>query len=134
MLVSDPPLALTFDDVLLLPAFSDVLPDQVDVGTTIGRGIRLSTPLLSAAMDTVTEARMAIAMAREGGLGIIHKNLSIDQQALEVERVKRAMTGVIQDPVTVSPTAVSAKPERSCAGASFRPSSGGRRSSRWHSD
>ncbi len=105
MLVSSPPLALTFDDVLLLPAFSDVLPDQVSVGTTIGRGIRLATPLLSAAMDTVTEARMAIAMAREGGLGIVHKNLSVEGQAREVERVKRAMTGVIQDPVTVSPHA-----------------------------
>ncbi|HCH63432.1 MAG: IMP dehydrogenase [Deltaproteobacteria bacterium] len=103
MLIADPPLALTFDDVLLLPAFSDVLPDQVDVGTTVGRGIRLATPLLSAAMDTVTEARMAIAMAREGGLGIIHKNLSVADQALEVERVKRAMTGEIQDPVIVSP-------------------------------
>jgi len=104
MLISDPPLALTFDDVLLLPAFSDVLPDEVDVGTTIGRDIRLSTPLLAAAMDTVTEARMAIAMAREGGLGIVHKNLSIESQAAEVEWVKRAMTGVIQDPVTVAPS------------------------------
>jgi IMP dehydrogenase len=103
MLISDPPLALTFDDVLLMPAFSDVLPDEVGVGTTIGRDIRLAMPLLSAAMDTVTEARMAIAMAREGGLGIVHKNLSIEGQAGEVERVKRAMTGVIQDPVTVAP-------------------------------
>lgn len=102
MLVSDPPLALTFDDVLLQPALSDVLPDEVDVGTTIGRDIRLATPLLSAAMDTVTEARMAIAMARDGGLGIIHKNLSVEAQAGEVERVKRAMTGVIVHPVTVS--------------------------------
>jgi len=103
MLVSDPPIALTFDDVLLLPSFSDVLPDEVEVGTCLGRDIRLSTPLLAAAMDTVTEGRMAIAMAREGGLGIIHKNLTVEQQAAEVEQVKRAMTGVIQDPVTVSP-------------------------------
>lgn len=105
MLISQPPLALTFDDVLLLPAFSDVLPDEVNVGTTIGRGIRLATPMISAAMDTVTEARMAIAMAREGGLGIVHKNLSVEGQAGEVVRVKRAMTGVIQDPVTVAPFA-----------------------------
>ena len=102
MLTHDVPLALTFDDVLLVPAYSEVLPDTVDVGTTIGRGLRLATPFVSAAMDTVSEARMAIAMAREGGLGIIHKNLSPKHQASEVERVKRAMTGVIQDPITVS--------------------------------
>jgi len=105
MLTPDVPLALTFDDVLLVPAYSEVLPDAVDVGTTIGRGLRLSTPFVSAAMDTVTEGRMAIAMAREGGLGIVHKNLSPRDQAAEVEHVKRAMTGVIQDPVTVPPSA-----------------------------
>lgn len=105
MLTSDIPLALTYDDVLLRPAYSEVLPDEVSVATTLGRGIELATPLVSAAMDTVTEAHMAIAMAREGGLGIVHKNLSPRAQAAEVERVKRAMTGVIQDPVTVAPTA-----------------------------
>ena len=93
MLVAEPPLALTFDDVLLMPAFSDVLPGEVDIGTTLGRSIELPTPMLSAAMDTVTEARMAIAMARQGGLGIIHKNLTVEQQAAEVMRVKQFMTG-----------------------------------------
>lgn len=101
MLTNDVPLALTFDDVLLLPARSEVLPSEVDVSTDLGRGLRLETPLLSAAMDTVTEARTAIAMAREGGLGIIHKNMSPAQQAAEVARVKKAMTGVIRDPITL---------------------------------
>ncbi len=101
MLTPDVPLALTFDDVLLVPARSEVLPSDVDVSTDLGRGLRLNTPLISAAMDTVTEARTAIAMAREGGLGIIHKNMSPAQQAAEVARVKKAMTGVIRDPITL---------------------------------
>jgi len=103
MLTDALPLALTFDDVLLLPAHSTVLPGEVDVATTLSPGLRLRLPLLSSAMDTVTEAEMAIAMAREGGLGVIHKNLSPQQQAAEVARVKKAMTGVIGDPVTLAP-------------------------------
>ena len=91
--------ALTFDDVLLLPAFSDVLPSQVDLTTQLTRNIRLNIPLLSAAMDTVTEARLAIAMAQEGGIGIIHKNMPIERQAREVRLVKKFESGVIRDPV-----------------------------------
>src|SRR5688500_10030356 len=90
---------LTFDDVLLIPAESDVLPREVDVATELTTGIPLAIPLLSSAMDTVTEARTAICMAREGGLGIIHKNLSVAEQALEVAKVKKAETGVVVDPV-----------------------------------
>jgi IMP dehydrogenase len=105
MLVADPPLALTFDDVLLLPAHSEVLPRETRVETSIGKGLVLNVPLLSSAMDTVTEAELAIAMARLGGLGIIHKNFSIAAQAREVRRVKKAMTGVILDPVTLGPGA-----------------------------
>jgi IMP dehydrogenase len=95
---------LTFDDVMLVPAYSEVLPAEVDVTTRLSRGIRLNIPLLSAAMDSVTEARTAIALAREGGVGVIHKNLSVREQAQEVERVKRAETGMIVDPVTVGPS------------------------------
>lgn len=94
---------LTFDDVLLVPAYSEVLPVDVDVRTRLTRGIYLNTPIVSAAMDSVTEARLAIAMAREGGLGILHKNLSIEEQAQEVAAVKRAESGVIVDPVTIEP-------------------------------
>jgi IMP dehydrogenase len=94
---------LTFDDVLLVPAESDVLPVDVDVSTRLTRGIRLNIPLVSAAMDSVTEARLAICMARQGGIGFIHKNLSIGAQAREVQIVKRAETGVITDPVTIGP-------------------------------
>jgi IMP dehydrogenase len=96
--------ALTFDDVLLVPQHSNVLPSEVDVSTPITRHIRLNVPLVSAAMDTVTESRLAIAMAQHGGLGIIHKNLSIDEQASEVDRVKRSESGMIVDPITLSPT------------------------------
>src|SRR5688500_2349470 len=85
--------ALTFDDVLLIPRHSTVLPAQVDVSTRLTRNIALNVPLLSAAMDTVTESEMAIAMAQHGGLGVIHKNLPIDQQASEVDRVKRSEIG-----------------------------------------
>lgn len=95
--------ALTFDDVLLLPAHSQVLPKQVDLGTQLTREIRLSVPLVSSAMDTVTEARLAIAMAQEGGIGIVHKNMSIDEQANEVRKVKKFESGVIKDPITVTP-------------------------------
>jgi IMP dehydrogenase len=95
--------ALTFDDVLLVPAHSAVLPRDVELKTQLTRTITLNIPLLSAAMDTVTEARLAIAMAQEGGIGIIHKNMTIEQQAREVLRVKKYESGVIKDPITVSP-------------------------------
>lgn len=95
--------ALTFDDVLLVPAESDVLPKDVDVRTQLTPTIALANPIVSSAMDTVTEAKTAICMAREGGIGIIHKNLGIDEQALEVSKVKKAETGVVIDPVTIGP-------------------------------
>lgn len=94
---------LTFDDVLLVPAMSDVLPKDVDTRTRLARDITLHVPLISSAMDSVTEARTAITMAREGGLGILHKNLTPDEQALEVEKVKRAESGIVVDPVTIGP-------------------------------
>ncbi|MDP6946564.1 MAG: IMP dehydrogenase, partial [Myxococcota bacterium] len=97
------PSALTFDDVLLVPALSDVLPHQVDLGTRITRDLKLNIPLVAAAMDTVTEARMAIAMAQQGGLGIIHKNLSVEEQAGQVRQVKKYESRMIVDPVTVTP-------------------------------
>ena len=97
--------ALTFDDILLVPRHSTVLPAQVDVSTRLTRNISLNVPLLSAAMDTVTESEMAIAMAQQGALGIIHKNLSIEDHASEVDRVKRSESGMIVNPITVSPTA-----------------------------
>jgi IMP dehydrogenase len=96
--------ALTFDDILLVPRHSNVLPAQVDVSTRLTRNIALNVPMLSAAMDTVTESDMAVAMAQHGGLGVIHKNLSIDDQALEVDRVKRSESGMIVNPITLSPT------------------------------
>src|SRR4029450_5692148 len=95
--------ALTFDDVLLVPAESDVLPRDVSVVTELTASIRLATPILSSAMDTVTESRTAICMARDGGLGVVHKNLSIAEQVLEVTKVKKAETGVVIDPVTIGP-------------------------------
>src|SRR6185503_10113869 len=95
--------ALTFDDVLLVPQHSTVVPTQVDVSTRLTRNIRLNVPLLSAAMDTVTESRLAIAMAQHGGPGVIHKNLSIEEQASEVDRVKRSESGMIVNPITLSP-------------------------------
>ena len=97
--------ALTFDDVLLIPAHSNVLPKDVDLRTQLTRGISLNIPLVSAAMDTVTEARLAIAMAQEGGIGIVHKNMTIEQQAAEVRKVKKFESGVIKDPITIHPTA-----------------------------
>jgi IMP dehydrogenase len=95
--------ALTFDDVLLVPAYSEILPREVDLSTRVTRRIRLNVPLMSAAMDTVTEARLAIAIAQEGGVGIVHKSMSIEAQAREVGRVKKFESGVIRDPITVSP-------------------------------
>jgi len=103
MLDPDCPSALTFDDVLLLPAHSRVLPSQVDTKSRLTRKITLNVPLLSAAMDTVTESRLAIALAQEGGIGIIHKNLSIEAQAEEIDKVKRSESGMIVDPVTMTP-------------------------------
>ena len=99
------PEGLTFDDVLLIPARSEVLPRSVDVSTRFTREISLKTPIVSAAMDTVTEAELAIAMARSGGIGVIHKNMSIEEQINQVRRVKRAENGMIYDPVTILPTA-----------------------------
>ena len=95
--------ALTFDDVLLVPSYSSVLPRDTDLATSLSRSIRLNLPLVSAAMDTVTEGRLAIALAQEGGIGIVHKNLTPKQQAAEVARVKRYESGVLRDPITVSP-------------------------------
>ena len=95
--------ALTFDDVLLLPAFSQVLPSEVNLETRLTRDIRLNIPLVSSAMDTVTEARLAIAIAQEGGIGIVHKNMPVEQQAREVRDVKKFETGVIRDPITIHP-------------------------------
>ena len=95
--------ALTFDDVLLVPAFSQVLPRDTSLSTRFSRNIELNLPLVSAAMDTVTEARLAIAIAQEGGIGIVHKNLTPMQQAAEVARVKRYESGVLRDPITISP-------------------------------
>lgn len=96
---------LTYDDVLLIPAFSEVLPREVNIQAKFTRNITINVPIVSAAMDTVTESRMAIAMAREGGIGVLHKNMSIDEQALKVRKVKRAESGMIIDPVTLPLTA-----------------------------
>jgi IMP dehydrogenase len=103
MILTPIPEALTFDDVLLVPAYSDVVPTQVSTQTRLSSRILLNTPLMSAAMDTVTESRLAIAMAQQGGMGVIHRNLSIDQQAGEIDKVKRSESGMIVDPVTISP-------------------------------
>ena len=94
---------ITFDDVLLVPAYSEVIPNQVDLSTYLTKSIRLNIPMMSAGMDTVTEHRMAIAMSRQGGIGIIHKNMSIQEQAEEVDKVKRSENGVITDPFYLSP-------------------------------
>ncbi|HMP10633.1 IMP dehydrogenase, partial [Hydrogenophaga sp.] len=95
--------ALTFDDVLLVPAYSQVLPKDTSLATQFTRNIQLNLPLVSAAMDTVTEARLAIAIAQEGGIGIVHKNLSAQEQAAHVAKVKRYESGVLRDPVVISP-------------------------------
>ena len=101
--------ALTFDDVLLLPAYSNVLPSEVDLSTKLTRSIKLPLPLLSAAMDTVTEARLAIALAQEGGIGIVHKNMPIEHQARQVRAVKKHESGIIRDPITIRPDETVAK-------------------------
>jgi IMP dehydrogenase len=95
--------ALTFDDVVVVPGYSEVLPADVDTSVVIARDIKLSIPVISAAMDRVTESRMAIGLAREGGIGVIHRNLSQEEQASEVVRVKRSQSGMITDPVTLGP-------------------------------
>src|SRR3954470_13208454 len=99
------PLGLTYDDVLLLPGYSEIAPSDIDTTTRLTREITLKAPLVSAAMDTVTESRMAIAMARQGGLGVLHRNLSIEDQAYQVDLVKRTQTGIISNPVTIGPDA-----------------------------
>src|SRR5580693_4665855 len=109
------PIGLTFDDVLLLPAHSAVLPSEADTSSRITRRVRLRIPLVSASMDTVTEARMAIAMARQGGVGVLHRNLAIEEQAQQVDLVKRSEAGMVTDPVTCGPDATLADVERLCA-------------------
>ena len=109
------PPGLTFDDVLLLPAYSAVLPNEADTGTRLSRNITLRIPLVSSAMDTVTEARMAVAMARQGGAGVLHRNLSIEAQAQQVDTVKRSEAGMITNPVTCGPDATVAEVETLCA-------------------
>src|SRR5215212_3201700 len=106
MITSDIHEGLTFDDVLLIPARSDVLPYETDTSTQFTRNIRLQIPLCSAAMDTVTEALLAIALAQQGGIGVVHKNLSIERQAEEVDKVKRSESGMIVDPVTIRDNAL----------------------------
>ncbi|WP_075742878.1 MULTISPECIES: IMP dehydrogenase [Actinoalloteichus] len=108
-------LGLTFDDVLLLPAESDVIPSGVDTSTPLSRNVRLRIPLLSSAMDTVTESRMAIAMARQGGMGVLHRNLPVEEQAAQVEVVKRSEAGMVTDPVTCSPEDSLAEVDALCA-------------------
>ena len=109
------PPALTFDDVLLLPAHSATLPNEADITARLTRAITLRVPLVSSAMDTVTEARMAVAMARQGGAGVLHRNLSVDEQAQQVDMVKRSEAGMITNPVTCGPEATVAEVERLCA-------------------
>ena len=103
MIVDGIPEGLTFDDVLLRPARSEVLPAEVDTRTRLTRKIPLNIPIVSAAMDTVTESHLAIALAQQGGIGIIHRNMSIERQAEEVDRVKRSESGMIVDPITIAP-------------------------------
>src|ERR687890_167387 len=105
---------LTYDDVLLLPGETDVVPSEVDTTARLTREISLRVPLLSSAMDTVTESRMAIAMAREGGLGVLHRNLSIEDQAYQVDLVKRTQTGMISKPVTIHPKATLEELDETC--------------------
>ncbi|WP_432248254.1 IMP dehydrogenase [Streptomyces sanyensis] len=108
-------LGLTYDDVLLLPGASDMAPDQIDTSSYLSKNVRVNIPLLSAAMDKVTEARMAIAMARQGGAGVLHRNLSIADQANQVDLVKRSESGMVSDPITVHPDATLADADRLCA-------------------
>jgi IMP dehydrogenase len=106
---------LTYDDVLLLPGHTDVIPSDADTSSRISKRISVQTPLLSAAMDTVTESRMAIAMARQGGLGVVHRNLSIDDQAEHVDRVKRSESGMITNPLTIGPQATLQELDELCS-------------------
>src|SRR3954451_17607515 len=108
------PLGLTYDDVLLLPGETDVIPSEVDTATLLTREIGLRIPLVSSAMDTVTESRMAIAMARQGGLGVLHRNLSVEDQAYQVDLVKRTQTGIISNPVTIGPKATLEELDERC--------------------
>src|SRR5690348_3004141 len=108
------PLGLTYDDVLLLPGETDVIPSEVDTTTRLTREISLRVPLVSSAMDTVTESRMAIAMARQGGIGVLHRNLSIEDQAYQVDLVKRTQTGMISNPITIGPDATLEDLDRTC--------------------
>src|SRR5689334_18274567 len=108
------PQALTFDDVLLLPAHSAILPAEADTTSQLSRRIQLRVPLLSSAMDTVTEARMAVAIARQGGVGVLHRNLSVEDQAQQADMVKRSEAGMITDPVTCGPDATVADVEALC--------------------
>jgi len=115
--MSDDPfglLGLTYDDVMLLPGHTDVIPSEADTSTRLTRRIRIASPLISSAMDTVTESRMAIAMARQGGIGVLHRNLSIEDQAAQVDQVKRSESGMITDPVTTTPDATVADVDRLC--------------------
>jgi len=93
---------LTYDDVLVIPEYSEVLPSEVNTHTYFSRNIKLNIPIVTAAMDTVTEAEMAIAVAQEGGIGVLHKNMTIDQQAIQVRKVKRSESGMIQDPIVLN--------------------------------
>src|SRR5690348_4971812 len=109
------PVGLTFDDVLLLPSASEVMPGEADTSAPLTRGITVRVPLLSSAMDTVTEARMAIAMARQGGVGVLHRNLSVEDQVSQVDLVKRSESGMVTDPITVRPDATLADADALCA-------------------
>src|SRR5258708_4030317 len=108
------PIALTFDDVLLLPGESDMMPSDVDTTARLTREINVRIPLLSSAMDTVTEARMAISLARQGGVGVLHRNLSIDDQAQQVDMVKRSESGMVSNPMTCSPDDTLGDVDRAC--------------------
>ena len=107
-------LGLTFDDVLLLPGFSDVVPSEVDTSAQVTKNISVKMPLVSSAMDTVTESRMAIAMARQGGAGVLHRNLPIEAQAAQVDLVKRSEAGMVNDPITCLPTDTLADVDQLC--------------------
>src|SRR3954465_3540742 len=107
-------IGLTYDDVMLLPGHTDVIPSEADTSSRLTKRIQVATPLLSAAMDTVTESRMAVAMARQGGLGVLHRNLSIIDQAEQVDRVKRSESGMVTDPVTTTPDATVAEVDALC--------------------
>src|SRR5579859_5809029 len=109
------PPALTFDDVLLLPAHSTLLPSEADISARLTQRITLRIPLLSSAMDTVTEARMAIAMARQGGVGVLHRNMSVEEQAQQADLVKRSEAGMVIDPVTCGPEATIEDVNQLCA-------------------